>query len=155
MARTEAARPAVAPGRRVVRKVAFAVALLLTGGFVLAACDTTEPNPPVDTTEPTEPPEPTEPSQDPRVEEAIEDLAERQDTDPAAIEAGPLETVTWSDGSLGCPEEGMSYTQALVDGYRLELTIRGEVFAYHGDAEGELSCAPIRSSLSILPPRTW
>jgi hypothetical protein len=27
------------------------------------------------------------------------------------------ESVIWSDGSLGCPEPGMMYTQALVDGY--------------------------------------
>ena len=27
------------------------------------------------------------------------------------------EAVTWNDGSLGCPEPGMMYTQALVDGY--------------------------------------
>lgn len=31
------------------------------------------------------------------------------------------EAVTWSDGSLGCPEPGATYTQALVDGYWVEL----------------------------------
>jgi len=27
------------------------------------------------------------------------------------------EAVVWNDGSLGCPEPGMMYTQALVNGY--------------------------------------
>jgi hypothetical protein len=27
------------------------------------------------------------------------------------------ESVVWNDGSLGCPEPGMMYTQALVNGY--------------------------------------
>lgn len=32
------------------------------------------------------------------------------------------ETVTWPDGSLGCPEPGMMYTQALVDGYQIVVS---------------------------------
>lgn len=40
--------------------------------------------------------------------------------------------VTWPDGSLGCPEPGMIYTQQLVEGYRiLVATPNGEV-AFHG-----------------------
>ena len=27
------------------------------------------------------------------------------------------QSVVWNDGSLGCPEPGMMYTQALVNGY--------------------------------------
>lgn len=32
------------------------------------------------------------------------------------------EAVTWADGSLGCPQPGMMYTQALVDGYHVVVT---------------------------------
>ena len=35
------------------------------------------------------------------------------------------EDVTWPDGALGCPEPGMSYTQALVPGARLVLEADG------------------------------
>lgn len=42
------------------------------------------------------------------------------------------EPVTWPDGSLGCPEPDMLYTQALVDGYRIVLEVGGESVAYHG-----------------------
>jgi hypothetical protein len=45
--------------------------------------------------------------------------------------AGALRVV-WSDGSLGCPEDGMMYTQALVDGYRLTLEVDGRRVEYHG-----------------------
>lgn len=137
MRRSAPARAGLAPGRFGLRNVTLAVVLGLAG-LTMAGCATEESEPPAHTPEPTEPAEPTEQNEDPRVQEAIEDLAERRDTDPAAIQAGPLEAVTWSDGSLGCPEEGMGYTQALVDGYRLELTAEGEVFAYHGDGQGEL-----------------
>jgi hypothetical protein len=40
--------------------------------------------------------------------------------------------VVWNDGSLGCPEPGMMYTQALVPGYRIILEADGKVYAYHG-----------------------
>ena len=33
------------------------------------------------------------------------------------------EAVVWSDGALGCPEPGQSYTQALVDGYWVVLQV--------------------------------
>ena len=31
--------------------------------------------------------------------------------------------MTWTDGSLGCPQKGMSYTQALVEGELLLLRV--------------------------------
>lgn len=40
----------------------------------------------------------------------------------AELTVTTAEAVTWSDGSLGCPEPGMSYTQALVDGYWVKLS---------------------------------
>ena len=36
-----------------------------------------------------------------------------------------VESVTWSDGSLGCPEPGMMYTQALVRGHRIRVDAAG------------------------------
>lgn len=47
------------------------------------------------------------------------------------------ESVTWSDGSLGCPEPGMAYTQALVPGYRVVLDVAGEEIHYHAGSDGE------------------
>ncbi|UFU03202.1 hypothetical protein LQF12_00895 [Ruania suaedae] len=73
---------------------------------------------------------------------AVADLAERLDVGTEEISAGPLEQVTWPDGALGCPAAGQSYTQALVEGYRLILTHEGEEYAYHAGEDGELAyCA--------------
>ncbi len=40
------------------------------------------------------------------------------------------ESITYNDGSLGCPEPGQMYTQALVDGYRIIVEVDGEEFDY-------------------------
>ena len=41
------------------------------------------------------------------------------------------ESVTWRDGSLGCPQPGMEYTQALVPGYWVVLEAGGRQMSYH------------------------
>lgn len=42
------------------------------------------------------------------------------------------EAVTWPDGSLGCPEVDMMYTQALVPGYRIIVSTPTGEIAFHG-----------------------
>jgi hypothetical protein len=83
-----------------------------------------------------------EPSQsgtlDPAAQAAVDDLAERLDVDASAITAGPLEEVTWPDGSIGCPKPGKHYTQMLQPGTRLILTVDGAQYAYHGKGEEPL-----------------
>ncbi|MEZ5474990.1 MAG: hypothetical protein R3E72_08305 [Steroidobacteraceae bacterium] len=41
--------------------------------------------------------------------------------------------VTWNDGSMGCPQPGMFYTQALVPGYLLVVSDGDREIAYHTD----------------------
>lgn len=48
-------------------------------------------------------------------------------TEPDVVSA---EEVTWNDGSLGCPEAGQTYTQALVDGYHIVVELDGERYDY-------------------------
>jgi hypothetical protein len=48
-------------------------------------------------------------------------------SDPDVVSA---EAMTWNDGSLGCPEAGQAYTQALVDGYQVVLEVDGERYDY-------------------------
>jgi hypothetical protein len=60
----------------------------------------------------------------------LADLADRLGepvSDPEVITATPM---TWNDGSLGCPEPGQGYTQALVDGYHVVLEVEGERYDY-------------------------
>ncbi|WES65128.1 hypothetical protein P0L94_03415 [Microbacter sp. GSS18] len=40
------------------------------------------------------------------------------------------EAVTWGDGSLGCPEPGMAYTQALEEGMRVIVEVNGVSYDY-------------------------
>ena len=59
------------------------------------------------------------------------------------------QSVTWSDGSLGCPEPGMSYTQALVDGYWVVLDADGQMMDYRASASGAFKlCA---DSMGVPP----
>ena len=67
---------------------------------------------------------------------AIADASQRFDVPEAEVAVAGALRVTWADGSLGCPEEGMMYTQALVPGYLLTLEVDGRRVAYHG-ADGE------------------
>ena len=69
---------------------------------------------------------------DPNVQRAIDDLVVHAAVDAAEITVVANERVTWRDGSLGCPVEGRSYAQALVDGYRIVLSVGSTVYAYDG-----------------------
>lgn len=75
----------------------------------------------------------------PQIEMAIADAAERFGVPPESVAVARSLKVSWSDGSLGCPQEGMMYTQALVDGYLLTLEAAGQRYDYHGAMGGDPS----------------
>ncbi len=62
------------------------------------------------------------------------------------------EAVTWPDGSLGCPEPGMQYTQALVPGYWVEIVVGGETLDYRLSDKGGMRLCENGDGL-IPPPR--
>ena len=64
------------------------------------------------------------------------------------LEAG---AVTWSDGSLGCPEPDRMYTQALVPGYRIRVEAGGQQFDYHAGARGTWRLCPAERARPPLP----
>jgi hypothetical protein len=66
----------------------------------------------------------------------IADLAGRLGIGQDQIEIVRAESVIWNDGSLGCPEPGMRYTQAQVDGYWVVLGHDGQTFDYRATAGG-------------------
>lgn len=69
--------------------------------------------------------------------EMVDQAAESAGVDPSDVTIVTAEAVTWSDGSLGCPQEGMSYTQALVPGYRAVLEVDGEEMHFHASQSGD------------------
>ena len=91
---------------------------------------------------------PTDPA---HVDIAVADLADRLDVDPAEIDVVSVDEVTWSDGSLGCPEPGMAYTQALVDGIRILLSVDGVEYEYHSGGSGDPFYCPAER---VTPPAT-
>lgn len=78
----------------------------------------------------------------PDVVAAVQAHAERMGVEPDAVTVEGFAEVTWSDGSLGCPQPGMMYTQALVPGYQLVLGVDGQLASYHAAQNGTFShCA--------------
>lgn len=73
---------------------------------------------------------------DAEITTAVEESAAEAGVDPDDVEVVLAEHVTWSDGALGCPQPDEAYTQALIDGYRIELDVAGETVFYHG-ADGD------------------
>jgi hypothetical protein len=70
------------------------------------------------------------------VETAIADLAERLGVGADTVGIIGVQEMTWSDGSLDCPEPGMSYTQALVEGYWILLNGNGRAYDYRATENG-------------------
>ena len=92
--------------------------------------------PPVDP----DPGEPLPALQDPKVPRGLEALVAAARADLAAtlavgeadIGVAIAETIVWPDGSIGCPEPEMAYTQVQVEGFRIVLTNGGSSYTYHG-----------------------
>lgn len=76
------------------------------------------------------------------VHAARADAVRRSGRAPDRITLVNAESVTWRDGSLGCPWPGMLYTDALVPGYRVRLRDGGEVLDYHAGERGGLVLCP-------------
>jgi hypothetical protein len=66
----------------------------------------------------------------------LDDLVERAGVQREAVQIAGAEAVVWNDGSLGCPQPGMMYTQALVAGYRVVLAVDGKSYDYHASERG-------------------
>jgi hypothetical protein len=97
------------------------------------AAEGAEPSPRATEPAVAEPPElaPVVVHPNPQAAIAISDLAERLGADVQAIKVLSIDEVTWRDSSLGCPEPGMMYTQALVEGARIVLEYDGVSYDYH------------------------
>ncbi len=65
------------------------------------------------------------------IDTLMDDLVEKKGVSRSAITVISTAEVVWSDGSLGCPQPGMAYTQALVDGYYIVLQADDTQYPYH------------------------
>ncbi|MFO7299910.1 MAG: hypothetical protein DIU67_006935 [Actinomycetes bacterium] len=71
------------------------------------------------------------------IEKAKADLVQRLKVPESEITVMRAEAVTWPDGSMGCPQPGMNYTQALVEGYQVVLGVGNKAYDYHAGGDGE------------------
>lgn len=59
-------------------------------------------------------------------------------TEPKLVSAT---SVTWDSGALGCPQPGMSYTQALVDGMQVIVEADGKTYDFRfGRGDSPVLC---------------
>ena len=86
-----------------------------------------------------------------RIDAAIADAALRTGIAAASIKVIAAEAVTWSDGSLGCPQPGMTYTQALVPGYRIRVDAAGRRLEYHAGERGVPAYCPAERVREPVP----
>ena len=73
----------------------------------------------------------------------LADASKRTGIEVTKLEVVESVTVTWPDGSLGCPEPGMNYTMALVPGYRIRIRADQQVLNYHASARGYWVFCPV------------
>ena len=86
----------------------------------------------------------------PAVAAAIADTATREGVAPGEVVIAAWSPVTWNDGSIGCPQKGRSYTQALVGGELLLLRVGTGLFQYHASEGGPLAyCANPSAAYSV------
>ncbi len=85
------------------------------------------------------------------IEAALDDAANRSTTARADIKVISEEAVTWPDGSLGCPQPGMMYTQALVPGYRIVLQAGEQMLNYHAMSRGKPVFCPASRVTAPVP----
>jgi hypothetical protein len=88
----------------------------------------------------------------PAVDAAIADAARRLAMKPRVVR---VERVTWRDGSLGCPQPGIAYTQALIPGWRIELAVGSKEVIYHASEQGRVvHCPPGREKKPLPDSKT-
>ena len=109
---------------------------LLVVGLVVSACAADVPaQPPAYS-------EAMNPSLQSVVQTVLADAEKHTGIAQSMLEVVSAEAVTWSDGSLGCPQPGMLYTQALVPGYRVRVRAGRQVLDYHASARGGFVLCP-------------
>lgn len=82
---------------------------------------------------------------------ALVDASKRTGLARGELSVHHAEAVTWPDSSLGCPEPGMMYAQALVPGYRVRIRAGEQLLDYHGGVHGGLVPCPPERSHEPLP----
>jgi hypothetical protein len=76
------------------------------------------------------------------LEAILKEVAALARVGPEQVAIARAESVVWSDGSLGCPEPGMAYTQALVNGYWVIVEAAGKKYDFRVGSGGSFFLCP-------------
>ena len=77
------------------------------------------------------------------VEMSRRDLAQKLGVPADDIVVQGIESATWTDSSLGCPDPGRNYSQVDVTGFRITLGHDRQQFLYHSDRKRVFPCPAI------------
>ena len=76
------------------------------------------------------------------VDPILKEAAALAKVDREQLVIARAESVVWNDGSLGCPEPGMMYTQALLNGYWVVIDAAGQKYDFRVDSRGNFRLCP-------------
>ena len=82
---------------------------------------------------------------------ALADATRRTGIEREKLEILEAQAVTWQNGSLGCPQKGMVYTDALVPGYRVRIRAGEQVLDYHASSRGDPTLCPAGRAVDPIP----
>ena len=138
--------------------IALTVALELT---VLSPSELGSPNESMTTPSETAAPTPTPQtsqieSQVPKgiLDPILKEAAKLANVPPQELAIVRAEAVVWNDGSLGCPEPGMEYTQALINGYWVVINAAGQEYDFRVGGGGSFRFCPQGRGRPPLPSNT-
>ena len=121
------------------------------GMFTLTACAAESSAPPGATPAAPSPAAPVPVGVAAAIRQALAHASQRTGVPADKLEIVSAESVTWPDGSLGCPQPGMAYTQALVPGFRVRVRAGGELLDYHSGRSGAPTLCPADRARDPLP----
>jgi hypothetical protein len=83
------------------------------------------------------------------LEPILADAARRTGVAASDLRIVTAEPKTWPDGSWGCPQPGIAYTQIVVDGYQVVVQAAGRTLDYRGAGPGQFRlCEKLEASPS-------
>jgi hypothetical protein len=85
---------------------------------------------------------------------AKENLVQRLGMQSEEIRLVSIESVGWSDASLGCPQPGKNYAQVITPGFRILFDVNGKHYAYHTDDQQTVVFCGIEEIQSLLDGET-
>lgn len=71
---------------------------------------------------------------------AVKDLAQKKEVPIENISVVTTVPKKWGDTSLGCPEKGRMYSQIILSGFEIILSLEGNTYTYHAGGGNVVQC---------------